>query len=143
DDFFCHPLFSPNPAKAGARAAVASPIDPWIPAFAGMLATATPGSHLLDLRVFELDRGCPAENRHRDLDPRLLLVDLLDDAVERGERAVGDAHLLADLEGDRRFRPFDPFLHLAHDARRLRFADRRGPAAAAEKAGDLGGVLDQ
>src|SRR5712691_2680375 len=38
DDFFCHPLFSPTPAKAGAHAAAASPVDPWIPAFAGMLA---------------------------------------------------------------------------------------------------------
>src|SRR5204863_2201225 len=108
-----------------------------------MLATATPGSHLLDLRVFELDRGCPAEDRHRDLDPRLLLVDLLDNAVERGERPVGNADLLADLEGNRWLRPFDPLLDLAHDARRLGLADRRRPAAAAEKAGDLGGVLDE
>jgi hypothetical protein len=88
-------------------------------------------------------RGCPAEDRHRDLDPRFLLVDLLDDAVERGERSVGDAHLLADLEGDRRLRPLDPLLDLAHDPRRLVLADRRRAAAAAEKAGDLGGVLDE
>src|SRR2546428_3231137 len=100
-------------------------------------------SDLLDLGIFELDRGRPAEDRHGDLDPRLLLVDLLDDAVERGERPVGDAHLLADLEGNRRLGPFDPLLDLAHDARRLGLADRRGPAAAAEKAGDLGGVLDE
>src|SRR6476620_5461314 len=42
---------------------------------------------LLDLRVLELDRGRAAEDRHRHLEPRLLLVDLLDEAVERGERA--------------------------------------------------------
>src|SRR5712671_1823385 len=100
-------------------------------------------SDLLDLGIFELDRGRPAEDRYRDLDPRLLLVDLLDDAVERGERSVGDAHLLADLENDRRLRPFDPLLDLAHDPRRLVLADRRRPAPPAEKAGDLGGVLDE
>src|SRR5271155_152600 len=49
-------------------------------------------SPLLDLRILELDRGRPAKDRHRDLDPRLLFVDLLDDAVERGERPVGDPH---------------------------------------------------
>src|SRR5438270_5889803 len=73
-------------------------------------------SDLLDLRIFELDRRGAAEDRDRDLDPRLLLVDLLDHAVERGERAVGDPDLLADLEGDRGLRPLDPFLDLAHDA---------------------------
>src|SRR5579872_7257920 len=105
---------------------------------------ATLGLYLLDLRILELDRGRTAEDRNRDLEPRFLLVDLLDDAVERGERPVRDAHLLADLEADRRLRPLDPFLHLAHDPRRLGLADRRRPGAlAAEKAGDLGGVLDQ
>jgi len=69
--------------------------------------------------------------------------DPLDDAVERGERPVGDAHLLADLENDRRLRPLDPLLDLAHDPRGLALADRRRPAAPAEKAGDLGGVLDE
>src|ERR1700680_2902504 len=105
--------------------------------------TAAPCSHLLDLGIFELDRGRPAKDRHRDLDPRLLLVDLLDDAVERGERPVGDADLFADLESNRGLWPLDPLLDLAHDARRLGLADRRGPAAAPEKAGDLGGVLDE
>src|SRR5947209_19857224 len=47
------------------------------------------------------------------------------------------------FRSNRRFRPFDPFLHLAHDAGRLGVADRRRPAAAAEKAGDLGGILDE
>src|SRR6266705_452482 len=112
------------------------------PGFRRGARPAAPGSHLLDLRVFELDRGRPAKDRHRDLDPRLLLVDLLDDAVERGERPVRDAHLLADLEDDRRLRPLDALLDLAHDPRRLVLADRRRPAPPAEKAGDLGGVLD-
>src|SRR4051794_8045822 len=87
--------------------------------------------NLLDLRVFEFDRSGAAEDRHRNLAPRLFLVDILDDAVERGERPVRDPHLLADLEGDRRFRPFDPFLHLMDDARRLGVADRQRLAAAA------------
>src|SRR6266436_6782350 len=71
------------------------------------------------------------------------LLDLRDDAVERGERPVGDAHLLADLEDDRRLRTLDPLLDLAHDPRRLVVADRRRPAPPAEEAGDLGGVLDE
>src|SRR6185437_5648509 len=86
---------------------------PWLPAFAGTTAeeavrpdTWRP-SHLLDLRVLQFDRRCPAEDRHRDLDPRLLLVDLLDDAVERRERPVAHPHLLADLVDDRGFRPLD------------------------------------
>src|ERR1044071_5575877 len=92
-------------------------------------------SHLLDLGIFELDRGGAAEDRHRHLEPRLLLVDLLDHAVERGEGAIRDPPLLADIEGDRRLRPLDAFLHLPHDPRRLGLADRAGAAAAAEKAG--------
>src|SRR5215831_20283497 len=62
---------------------------------------------LLHLPHFELDAGRTAEDRDRDLEPRATLVDLLDHAVEGGERPVGDAHLLAHLEGDRRLRPLD------------------------------------
>jgi len=76
--------------------------------------------------------------------PRPFLVDVLDQSVERSKGPVANADLLAYLEGNRGFRPLDPFLHLVHDARRLVLADRRRPdAAAAEKPGDLGGVLDQ
>src|SRR6186713_230509 len=99
------------------------------PGFRRDSRTAAPCSHLLDLRVFEFDRRGAAEDRDGDLDPRLLLVDLLDDAVERGERSIRDPHLLADLEGDRRSWPFDPFLHLMDDACRLSVADRQGFAA--------------
>src|SRR5260221_2764799 len=106
--------------------------------------TAPPCSHLLDLGIFEFDGGRASEDRDRDLEPRFLLVDLLDNPVERGERSVGDAPLLADLIGNRRLRPFAAFLHLPHDARRLGFADRRGPSTlAAEKPGNLGGVFDE
>src|ERR1700743_3957324 len=88
-------------------------------------------SDLLDLRVFELDRGRTAEDRHRALEAAPLLVHFLDRAVERGEGAVADPHLLADFEDDRGFRPLDPFLDLAHDPLGLGLADRNRPCAAA------------
>src|SRR3712207_5961792 len=98
---------------------------------------------LLDLAVFELDRGGAPEDRDRHLEPRTLLVDLLDRAVEAGERAVGHPDGLADLVGDRRLRPLDALLHLLDDARGLGLADRHRPVAGTEKAGDLRRVLDQ
>ena len=73
-----------------------------------------------------------------------LLIHLLDKPVERRERAVADPDLLADFEGDRRFRPLDPLLDLVHDARRLVVADRRRfDPATAEEPGDLSRLLDQ
>src|ERR1700732_1046248 len=59
-----------------------------------------PALNLFDLRIFQLDRGRAPENRHGNLDPRLLFVDLLDEAVKRGERTVADANLFADLKGN-------------------------------------------
>src|SRR3546814_6391150 len=91
---------------------------------------------LLDLRVLQLDRRRAPEDRHRDLEARALLVDLLDQAVERGEGAVGHPHLLADLEHDRRLRPLDALLHLLQDALGLLGRDRRR-LAVAEEAGHL------
>jgi len=79
-------------------------------------------SDLLDLTVFELDRSGPTKDRHLDLEPRALLVDFLHRSVERRERTVGNPHLLADLEGDRRLRPFDTFL----DRIRMRSASESG-----------------
>src|SRR3954451_15302932 len=98
---------------------------------------------LLDLSEFELDRRGAAEDRHRDLHARAALVDLFHCAVERREWTVGDAHLLANLEGDRGLRPLDAFLHLAEDALRLGLRDRERLLVGAEKAGDLRRVLDQ
>src|SRR6185312_3093989 len=99
--------------------------------------------HFLHLRILQLDRGGAAEDRDRDLDPRFLLVDLFDEAVERGERPFLDANLLADLEDDRGLRPLDAFLDLLHDPHRLGFRDRLGLALAAEETGDFRRVLDQ
>src|SRR4029077_12251567 len=53
---------------------------------------------LLHLPEFQLHRRGAAEDRDRDLEARAALVDFLHRAVERGERAVGDADLLADFE---------------------------------------------
>src|SRR5215211_5921440 len=100
-------------------------------------------SQLLHLSELELDRRRPAEDRHRDLHARAAVVDLLDDAVERGEWAVGHAHLLAHLERYRRLRPLDPFLHLMQDARGFRVRDRHRLVVRTEEAGHLRGILDE
>ena len=71
------------------------------------------------------------------------LVDLLDHAVERGERPVGDPHVLADLEADRRLRTLDALGDLALDPLGLVVGDRHRLVVGAEEAGDLRRVLDQ
>ena len=73
-------------------------------------------SELFDLTVFEFDRRGAAENGHRHLEAGAALVDFLDHAVERRERAVRDANLLADLEADRRLGMIDTLGDLALDA---------------------------
>src|SRR5947208_396024 len=73
-------------------------------------------SDLLDLTVFEFYWSGTTEDRDGDLQAGADLVDFLDMAVERGERPVRNAHLLADLEGDRRLRALDAFLDLLQDA---------------------------
>src|SRR3954466_6908085 len=101
-------------------------------------------SGLLDLGVFELDRRRAAEDRHRDLEARTALVDLLDRAVEGRERSVGDADGLADLEGDRRLRAVDALGDLTLDALGLGIGDwNRLRLVGAEEARNLGGVLDE
>ena len=71
---------------------------------------------LLDLAVFQLDRRGAAEDRHGDAQAGPLLVDVLDRAVEAGERTVGDADVLADLEADRGLRTLDALFDGADDA---------------------------
>src|SRR5712664_1003849 len=55
---------------------------------------------LLDLQQVELDRRLAAEHVDQHLQLALLRVDLVDLAVEVGERSVHDPHGLADLELD-------------------------------------------
>src|SRR5690349_10361540 len=62
---------------------------------------------LFDLAVFQLDRGGAAEDGDGDPQAGAFLVDLFHRAVEAGERAVGDADGLADLELDGRLRTLD------------------------------------
>ena len=54
---------------------------------------------LLDLTELEFDRRRTTENGNGDLHARTLLVDFLDNAGERGKRAVGHLDVLTDLEG--------------------------------------------
>src|SRR5271156_679652 len=68
----CPPRRRPRPMPPSLRPLIMDP------GFRRDTPTAAPCSHFLDLRILELDRGRPAEDRDRNLDPRLLLVDLLD-----------------------------------------------------------------
>src|SRR5262245_23990063 len=90
---------------------------------------------LLHLPHLELHPGWPAEDRNRDLEPGAPVVDLLDHAVEGGERSFRDPHLLAHLEGDRGLRPLDAFLHLVQNALGLGIRDRLRLLVGAEEAG--------
>src|SRR5215212_8616157 len=99
--------------------------------------------YLLDLRKFQFDRRRAAEDRNRDLDARAAFVDLLDGAVERGERTIRNANLLADLERDRRLRPVDALLHLMQDAIGFGVRDRHRLLVGAKEARDLRRVLDE
>src|SRR5690606_5322631 len=58
-------------------------------------------SALHDLSEFQLDRGCPAEDRNRDLEAAFALIDLFDHPLEAVERPVGNFDLLADVEADK------------------------------------------
>src|SRR5882762_6968646 len=53
---------------------------------------------LFDLSEFQFHRRRPPENRHRHAQLRLVVIDVLDRAVEVGERPFPHPHGLADLE---------------------------------------------
>src|SRR5262249_41599586 len=57
---------------------------------------------LLHLSHLEFHPRRAAEDGDRDLEPRTLVIDFLDHAVEGGERPLAHPHLLAHLEGERR-----------------------------------------
>src|SRR4051812_39589191 len=100
------------------------------------------GSALFDLAETQFDRHGAAEDRHLDLEPGALLIDLLDEAVEGGERTIGDADLLADLEGHRGLRPLHPFLDLVEDLFGLLVGNRHRLRITKETS-DFRGILNQ
>src|SRR5690606_11146648 len=87
-------------------------------------------SNLLYLSEIELDRRRASEDLHGDPHLVLLVVDLLDDAVEVVERTVDHAHDLARLEKHFRPRLVPALLDAVEDGHRLSLADRGRPVAA-------------
>src|SRR5687767_246485 len=101
-------------------------------------------SSLFDLRELEFDRRGTTEDRDRHADLALLVVHVLDGAVEVGERAVLDAHVLADHEFDLVAGLLGALFHLAEDLLDLVVGDGSRPVlGAADEAGHLVGVLHQ
>src|SRR4051812_6970019 len=98
--------------RAGARRPRLNAVSPPVCRFASdtlAIKGRERSGGLFDLVVFELDGGGAAEDRDGDAQAGAFLVDLFHRAVEAGERAVGDAHLLADLELDGGLGPFHAF----------------------------------
>src|SRR5258708_4477550 len=77
---------------------------------------------LFDLQQVELDRSLASEHVDEHLELSLLGVDLVDLAVEVGERSVDDAHGLTDLELDPNLRRL--LLHLLLDRADLFLLER-------------------
>src|SRR5215471_604934 len=104
-----------------------------------------PALSLLHLPELELDRGRPPEDRHRHAQLRLVVVDVLDGAVEVGERALAHPHRLANLEQHLGLGLLHALLHLLQDVLHFLVADRRRLPAVrpADKTRDLGRVLHQ
>src|SRR3954462_3516847 len=96
----------------------------------------------LDLPVFEFDGRKPTENGNGNLELAAGGIDLVDATRKVRERAVGDLHFLADLEGDLRDflagRGFDAGLALID----LGLA-QRGGFVAADETDDAASVLDE
>src|SRR5205807_3344792 len=99
---------------------------------------------LFHLSEFELDGRRAPENRDRDAQAALLVVDVLDRALEIGERAVFHAHHLAHLEEHLGLGLLHALAHLLHDRLDLLLGDRRRLGGrAADEARHLVGVLHQ
>src|SRR5207245_4628895 len=92
----------------------------------------------LDLQKVELDRRLSAEHVDQHFQLALLRVDLVDLAVEVGERPVHDAHGLAHLELDADLRGF--LLHLLLDRPHLFFLEWHRAVRRAAKARNAGKV---
>src|SRR5208337_2074377 len=73
----------------------------------------------------ELDGSGAAENRNRNLEAAVIVVNLLDGAVEVGERTINDTHLLIALEDDLGLRAILRRVHAIDDGVHLGFGERR------------------
>src|SRR3546814_13343930 len=105
------------------------------------------GKLLCQLHLFEIefDRGCPPEDRDRNLDAILFEIQFLDRAVEAGERTVQNLDLITDLviDVDLVLGLSRSFLFGIEDARRFSLADRlrltRSPQKARTQIGRASG----
>src|SRR3970282_1178516 len=101
-------------------------------------------SSFLDLAEVELYGSRPAENLYRHPDLVLVVVHLLDHAVEVVEWAVGDAHHLAGLEQHLGPRLIDALLDPVQYCIGFVFRDRRRTvAAAADETENFRNLLDE
>src|SRR5258706_1565299 len=96
---------------------------------------------LLDLQQVELHRRLAPEHVDEHLQLALLRVDLVDLAVEIGERSIDDAHGLADRELDADLRRL--LLHLLLDRPHLFLLQRHRAVGRADEARDAGWVADE
>src|SRR5947209_18665481 len=96
--------------------------------------------HLLYLKEVQLDRGLAPEHVDQHLQLALLGVDLVDLAVEVGERAVDHAHRFADLELDADLRRL--LLHLLLDRADLFLLQRHRAVGGADEAGHAWSVAN-
>src|SRR6266568_7536825 len=97
-------------------------------------------AHLLDLKQVELDGRLAPEHVDEHFELALLWVDLVDLAVEVGERTVDHPHGLADRELDADLRRL--LLHLLLDRPDLFLLQRDGAVRRADEARDAGRVPD-
>src|SRR5260370_14099257 len=108
----CGPRAVPTGGAGGARPACSSSLST-ARTFFLLMTCLWLLVDLLDLQQVELDGGLASEHVDQDLQLALLGVDLVDLAVEVGERPVHDPHRFADLELDANLRRL--LLHLLLD----------------------------
>src|SRR5436309_2489587 len=96
---------------------------------------------LLDLQEIQFDGRRSPEDRDHHLQRRPVLVDLVHDAGEVGERAVHDPDRVSPLELELRLRLLRRDRDLVDDAVHLLLRERRRLDTRADEAGHLRGVL--
>src|SRR5437016_11136426 len=80
---------------------------------------------LLHAGKIEFHRRGASKNRHRNLQPAVIVVDLFDVAVEIRKRPIDDAHLLVALEDHLRLGAVLRRVYAIDDAVDFRFRQRR------------------